>query len=174
MLDYTLIDDFFEDVYDIRKYALSLTYNKSFNDWGSNGFRVQITDDKILNFIKLKLIEIDETFNNLKLRVHFHYSLDETKNEIKDFNKNRLHKDGSEWAGVIYLTPNPKKNSGTTLHNDYGEMIHNIENKFNRFIFYKGSTLHGVLDTFGDSLDNSRLTITIFGDIIYKTNKTLL
>jgi hypothetical protein len=174
MLDYTLIDDFFEDVNDIREYALSLTYDKSFNDWGSNGFRVQTTDNKILDFIKLKLIDIDGKFNNLKLRVYFHYSLNETKNEIKDFNKNRLHRDGAEWAGVIYLTPNPKDNSGTTLHNNNGEIIHNIENKFNRFIFYRGNILHGVLDTFGNNIEDSRLTITIFGDTINKTSKTLI
>jgi hypothetical protein len=100
--------------------------------------------------------------------------LDNTKNEVKNFEQYRLHKDPSEWAGVIYLNPNPKENSGTTLHNDNGEMMYNIENKYNRFIFYQGNILHGVLDTFGDNLENSRLTITIFGDTIDKTNKTLI
>lgn len=174
MLDYTLIDDFFTDVDVIRENALSSKYNKSFTDWGSNGFRTQIFDDKLLEFIQLKLIEIDENFKSLKLRVYYHYCLENTKSEMINFKKNRLHKDPSEWAGVIYLTPNPKKNSGTTLHNEYGEMVYNIENKYNRFIFYRGTTLHGVLDTFGDNLENSRLTITIFGDTIDKTNKSLI
>jgi hypothetical protein len=173
-LNYTLIDDFFEDVDDIRKYALSLKYIKSTNDTGWKGFRTQLFDNNILEFIKSKLIEVDENFKNLNIRAYYHYSLDNTKNEVKNFKEYRLHKDPSEWAGVIYLTPNPKENSGTTLHNDNGEIIHNIENKYNRLIFYRGNILHGVLDTFGDNLENSRLTITIFGDTIDKTSKTLI
>jgi hypothetical protein len=173
-LNYTLIDEFFENVDNIREYALSLKYIKSTNDTGWKGFRTQLFDKNILEFIKLKLIEVDENFKNLNIRAYYHYSLDSTKNEVKNFKEYRLHKDPSEWAGVIYLTPNPKENSGTTLHNDDGEIIHNIENKYNRLIFYRGNILHGVLDTFGDNLENSRLTITIFGDTIDKTNKSLI
>jgi hypothetical protein len=174
MLNYTLIDDFFVDVDVIREYALSLKYTKSTDDTGWKGFRTQLFDNKLLGFIKSKLIEVDENFRNLNIRAYYHYSLDNTKNEVKNFKQYRLHKDPSEWAGVIYLTPNPPLNSGTTLHNDNGKMTHNIENKYNRFIFYQGSILHGVLDTFGDNLENSRLTITVFGDTISKTNKTLI
>jgi hypothetical protein len=174
MLNYILIDDFLNNVDDIRNYALSLKYIKSTNDTGWKGFRTQLTDNKILNFIKSKLIESDEKFKNLNIRAFYHYSLDDTKNEVKNFEQYRLHRDPSEWAGVIYLNPNPSSNSGTTLHKDDGEMMYNIENKYNRFIFYRGNILHGVLDTFGDNLENSRLTITIFGDTIDKTSKTLI
>lgn len=174
MLNYTLVDNFFDNVDDIRKYALSLKYIKSTNDTGWKGFRTQLIDNKLLEFIKSKLIEVDENFRSLDIRAYYHYSVDDTKNEVKNFNQYRLHKDPSEWAGVIYLTPNPNDNSGTTLHNEDGEMVHNIENKYNRFIFYRGNILHGVLDTFGNDIEDSRLTITIFGDTITKTSKSLI
>jgi hypothetical protein len=47
MLNYILIDDFLNNVDDIRNYALSLKYIKSTNDTGWKGFRTQLTDNKI-------------------------------------------------------------------------------------------------------------------------------
>lgn len=174
MVEYTLIDDFFIDVDKVRKYALSLNYEKSTNETGWRGFRTKIIDVDLINFIKNRLISIDNKFKDLNLDIFFHYTTDNTKNDVVNFKETRLHKDTTEWAGVIYLTPNPKYNSGTTLHNNKREMIYNIENKYNRFIFYKGDILHGVLDTFGDNIENSRLTVTIFGNKLAKTWKTLI
>ena len=173
MPEYILIDNFFNDVNSIRNYALSLSYENSSKITGWKGDRTSVTNTSILEYIKSKLVDIDAALSNLELEVYFYYSIDETKNEIKDFSKNRLHKDVTEWAGVIYLTPNPPLNSGTTLHRDNGELICNIENIYNRFIFYKGNTLHGVLNTFGNTIEDSRITITIFGNNTKKV-KTLL
>jgi len=173
MDDYILIDDFFDNVNAIREYALSLDYEKSSKKTGWKGYRTSIDDTIIVNYIKDKLVEINNDLINLDLEVYFHYSIDSTKNEIPNFDKNRLHKDVTEWAGVVYLHPNPSPNSGTTLHTNTGELIHNIENKYNRFIFYNGNILHGVLDTFGNTIEDSRLTITIFGSN-NKKNKSLI
>ena len=105
---------------------------------------------------------------------YFHYSLESTKDELKgNFEKNRLHKDESELAGVIYLTPNPIKNSGTTLHNDNTDLEDVIDNVYNRFIFYDGKKLHGPQDTFGNSIENARFTLTIFANIS-KNKKTII
>lgn len=173
MINYILIDNFFPNVDAIREYALSLNYNKSSKETGWKGYRVRVDNGRITNHIKSKLIEKDSNFANLDLEIYFHYSIDNTKKEITNFDERRLHKDVTEWAGVIYLHPNPIINSGTTLHSDSGELIHNIENKYNRFIFYSGKILHGVLDTFGNSIEDGRLTITIFGSN-NKKNKTLI
>ena len=112
-------------------------------------------------------------FSNIDLTIFFHYCTNDTKNTIKNFDEYRLHKDDTEWAGVVYLSPTPMTNSGTTLHEDSGELVHNIENNYNRFIFYKGNILHGVLNMFGDTIDNARLTLTIFGTN-YKKNRSLI
>ena len=122
-----------------------------------------------------KLIEIDDKFKNLVIsESYFHYSLESTKDELKgNFEKNRLHKDESELAGVIYLTPNPIKNSGTTLHNDNTDLEDVIDNVYNRFIFYDGKKLHGPQDTFGNSIENARFTLTIFANIS-KNKKTII
>jgi hypothetical protein len=171
MVDYILIDDFFINVNTIREYALSLDYTKSSKKTGWKGNRVKVSDTDIINYIKSKLVEKDTNFINLDLEVYFHYSTKSTKNEIYNFEKNRLHRDVTEWAGVVYLHPSPKENSGTTLQDNTS--TYNIENKYNRFIFYKGNVLHGVLDTFGDDIHTGRLTITMFGSNS-KKNKTLI
>lgn len=171
MKEYILRDNFFKNVDDVRNYALSLNYNTPTKNDGWKGYRVRIDDFEILNYIKLELIKIDSKFSNFEFDIFFHYTTSNIKNSIKNFEKDRLHKDLKEWAGVIYLSPNPIPNSGTTLHDDDGKLLFNIENKYNRLILYKGDILHGVLDTFGDNIENSRLTITLFGD---NKNKNLI
>jgi hypothetical protein len=167
-MDNIIIDDFFSDPISVRNNALKQPFKKSSKRTGWKGYRTKCQDLEIVNSIKEKLINIDTQFNDIDLEIYYHYSLESTKTELKsDFEKNRLHKDLTEWAGVIYLNETPKENSGTTLHSDNGNLISIVDNVFNRFVFYRGSILHGVQDTFGDNINNSRMTITIFGN----TNK---
>lgn len=168
-----LIDNFFDDVDSIRNLALSMPYVKSSSTTGWKGYRTSLNDSNIINHIKNKLLDIDEKYENLMISdLYFHYSLDDTKKEMRDFTKNRLHKDLTQLAGVIYLTPNPKENSGTSLHFEDGH-VEVFDNVYNRFILYDGNITHGPQDTFGDDIMNSRLTMTIFADINKKT-KTLI
>jgi hypothetical protein len=174
-MNYILIDNFFKEPDLVRQLALSKEYIKSSNKTGWKGYRTNIDDVELVNYIKNKLIEIDDKFKNLIINEsYFHYSLESTKNELNgDFQKNRLHKDKTEFAGIIYLTPNPHKNSGTTIHNDNTNLEDIIDNVYNRFVFYDGKKLHGVQDTFGNNIENARFTLTIFGDII-KSKKTII
>jgi len=166
MDNHIIIDNFLPNPILVRNVALEQTYNKSSKRTGWKGYRVNCQDLEIMNLLKEKLTNINKQFNDIDLEIYYHYSLESTKKELKNnFEKNRLHKDLTEWAGVIYLTENPNKNSGTTLHNDKGDLTHTIDNVFNRFVFYKGDILHGVEDTFGDNINNGRMTITIFGNI---------
>jgi len=167
-MNYILIDNFFKEPDLVRQLALSKEYIKSSNKTGWKGYRTNIDDVELVNYIKNKLIEIDDKFKNLIINEsYFHYSLESTKNELNgDFQKNRLHKDKTEFAGIIYLTPNPHKNSGTTIHNDNTNLEDIIDNVYNRFVFYDGKKLHGVQDTFGNNLENASFRLTIFGDII--------
>jgi hypothetical protein len=147
-----------------------MEYVKSSKKTGWKGYRVIINNDDIKKYIKYKLIEIDKKFENLLIdEIFFHYILEENRNDLKK----RLHKDTTDFAGVIYLTPNPPKNSGTTLHNDNTNLENVIDNVYNRFIFYDGKKLHGPQDTFGNSIENGRLTLTMFANIS-KNKKTII
>ena len=174
-MSYIIIDNFFKNPDEVRQVALSMRYIKSSKKTGWKGFRTSVDDVELVEYIKNKLIEIDDKFKNLVIgESYYHYTLDSTKDELNDnFEKNRLHKDTTDWAGVIYLTPNPTKNSGTTLHNDNTDLEDVIDNVYNRFVFYDGKKLHGPQDTFGSSIENARFTLTIFGDII-KSKKTII
>jgi hypothetical protein len=174
-MNHVLIDNFFQDPDLIRKIGLSAEYDKSSKETGWKGYRCKIENPDVLNYVKSKLAEIDKDFEKMNTQIYFHYSLKETKQELRNFDKNRLHKDGIPWAGVIYLTPDPPVNSGTTLHNDNGELEYVFDNVYNRFILYRGDILHGPQDTFGDNINDSRLAITIFsGSGFKKENKTII
>jgi len=167
------IDNFFADVDSIRNLALSMSYKKSSNNTGWKGYRVSIKNLEIGEYIKKRLIGVDKKFENLLIsELFFHYSLEDTKDEMKDFLKERLHKDLTQLAGVIYLAPNPKEKSGTALYFEDGK-IETFENVYNRFIMYDGNVTHGPEDTFGDSIENGRLTMTIFASLD-KNDKTLI
>jgi hypothetical protein len=174
-MNYILIDNFFKEPDVVRQLALTKEYAKSSKKTGWKGYRTNVNDIELVNYIKNKLIEIDDKFKNLVIsESYFHYSLESTKDELSNnFEKQRLHKDTTEWAGVIYLTPNPTKNSGTTLHNDNTDLEDVIDNVYNRFVLYSGKKLHGVQDTFGSGIENARFTLTIFGNII-KSKKTMI
>lgn len=165
---------FFENVNEIRNIALNYEYTKSNENTGWKGYRAELQDIKIKNSILSELIKIDPIFNSIEFDLYFHYSLDETKNELNDFWRQRFHRDGYEWAGVIYLTPNPPTESGTIIFDDNNKNPITIENVYNRLILYKGNILHGVEDTFGKDIYDGRMTLTIFGKKKDKKNKTIL
>lgn len=165
------IDDFLSDPHKIRNYAISLknfyeTTPKNQNNkyiYGWRGFRCGQIDayvlykDKILERIA-EILKINPT--QYIPKTNFHYTLAETKNTC-DFST--YHTDSSVYAGLIYLTPNPPKNSGTSFIIE-GKNI-DIENKFNRMICYPSNIYHKLTDCFGSNIYNSRLTLIFF---IYK------
>lgn len=67
---------------------------------------------------------------------------------------------GSYLAGVIYLNHNPPKKTGTLLKLDTG--IVEIENVYNRLVIYKANIFHSPGELFGETLNDSRLTLTFF------------
>jgi hypothetical protein len=173
-MNYILVDDFFDNVDEIRNLALSCKYDKSDATTGWKGFRSTLNNEDLKKQIHDKLISFNSQFKNFDLNIFFHYSLDNTKNEMQDFWRQRFHRDYSDWAGVIYLTPEPKNQSGTILFDETNKNPITIENVYNRLIMYDGNFLHGVEDTFGDDINNSRMTITIFSSLKNKKEKSLL
>ena len=162
MTDSIIIDNFLENVDEIREEALLLDYTKSLpNSGGWKGFRC--LNGNVVTFdlhekIKDKLIELDTKFNNCEMRGFFHYTLDE-----HNLGKENVHRDyGFDYAGVLYLTPNPPKNSGTSFYDDLNTEIGYLENVYNRLVIYSANELHSLKQSFGDNINNSRLTFTFF------------
>ena len=91
-----------------------------------------------------------------EILAHLHFTPSYCK-----FDNNAWHVDNSViLAGLIYLNPEPKPNSGTLIMRK-GEQI-TIENKFNRLILYRASLLHRPESGYGTDVSDTRLTMPIF------------
>ena len=168
-----IIDDFLDNPNLIREESLSLNYSTPKTETGWKGYRcLEETElsEKLTDLVKIKISEKNSLFNDCDLRCHFHYTL---KNHSQ--NEENIHKDSNvDYAGVLYLTPNPQNNSGTSFYNDQGNEILYLENIYNRFIFYPANEWHSLKESFGDSIENGRLTFTVFCTLNKKNDKTLL
>lgn len=169
------IDNFLYKPDTFRKLALKMKYTASDETTGWKGFRAlqqSEYNDRIVEIIKSNL---DGSFYNSNFDTYFHYTLEDTKKNTPSFNKSKIHRDsGMDYAGVIYLTPNPPPNSGTVFYDDDYSIIHKVENVYNRFVFYPSRILHAVEEPFGDCIENGRLTFTIFVGLPQKLTKSIL
>jgi|LakMenEpi03Aug12_release.lakeMendotaPanAssembly.Ray.scaffolds.fasta_scaffold05559_8 hypothetical protein len=157
-----IIDNFLDNVDEIREEALLLDYTKSLPESeGWKGFRCLNGNMLTLDLhekIKEKLVETNIKFDNCDMRCFFHYTLEE-----HNVGKKNTHRDyGFDYAGVLYLAPNPQKNSGTSFYNDLGEETGYLENVYNRLVIYPANELHSLKESFGNDINNGRLTFTFF------------
>lgn len=164
-----IIDNFLQNVDEIREEALLLEYTKSLpNSNGWKGYRClhgNVLTIDLEEKIKDKLIETDLKFKDCETRCFFHYTLEED-----NLGEKNIHRDyGFDYAGVLYLTPNPPKNSGTSFYNDLNVEIGYLENVYNRLVIYSANELHSLKKPFGDDINNGRLTFTFFCKLKLKT-----
>jgi hypothetical protein len=161
-----IIDNFLPNPNQIREDALELTYTKAEpNSPGWKGFRCLYTSmvgDELTELVREKLIELDSKFDDTFLRCYFHYTLNEDMSDT-------IHTDGVfDFAGVLYLTPNPPPNSGTAFYNHNNEEVDYVENVYNRLTIYPSNIRHSIKESFGDNITNGRLVYTVFFKINYK------
>ncbi len=169
-----LIDNCIDNIDSFRERALQLNYTKSEPDSnGWKGYRCleeNIVADELISIISNKITHINPIFDNSEYRYYFHYSLDENNLDI-----NKIHKDSrSDYAGVLYMSPNPIENSGTSFYNDMGNPITKFDNIYNRLILYPSNEWHSLNNSFGDSIHNGRLTFTIFCSLKQKDKKSII
>lgn len=175
MMDGTIIiDNCISNIDDIRDKALLLNYTQSVpNSKGWRGWRCledNSLSDELISIIADKLIENNSIFQNAEYRYHFHYSLSNNNDDT-----DRIHKDSkSDYAGVLYMTPNPKENSGTSFYDDNGNVINYFDNIYNRLIIYPATIWHSVNSSFGDSIYDGRLTFTIFCSLKQKSINSII
>ena len=163
-------DNFFDDVEKIRDIALSSRFyspDEIMRNVNWRGFRTRelgLSNNKLLiNLKKYILDKIVDKFNlkDYSIETFFHLTYSDTKNTLKNFDDKKWHRDNTEgYAGVVYLTPNPPKNSGTSIIFD--GKINEIENCYNRMIVYPSHYTHAPTDLFGNTIENGRITLTFF------------
>ena len=104
-----------------------------------------------------------------------------------------VHHDDTDWAGVLYLTPNPDSSSGTgffthkqsgvycwdparpetdfNFHDDKEDFSKwdlncEVKNKFNRLVLYKSNLYHSSMTPgFGQNYMDGRLTQVFFFNV---------
>jgi len=93
------------------------------------------------------------------------------KQQIKSAFQITNKHDGNSWihkdydvrvAGILYLTPNPEPNSGTTFYDENEKVLDHIENVYNRLILYRSNINHKSTNYFGETKEDCRLTQVFF------------
>jgi|TARA_R100001015_G_C4519043_1_gene88555 hypothetical protein len=79
----------------------------------------------------------------------------------EDDDKDWIHKDSEDYAGLIYLG-DTNLNAGTRLYDEKSNIINDIKYVKNRAIFYSGSYPHKGYGHFGSSVQDGRLTLNVF------------
>lgn len=118
----TVLDNFYENPDLVRQFALSLKFNPT-PDGKWPGERTEPLYDVNLNFFN--------TFCNKLFSLFFDFEYDDVNWSVETtfqkvskfsnkehslFNVGWIHKDPCIFSGVIYLNPNPEKNTGTSVY----------------------------------------------------------
>ena len=176
-----IIDNFYNDIDDVRTMALKQEFNIKGNYPGirTRSFANNNIKKMFEQYIGKKIIYWPDEYNG-----SFQYT-------TKDMDS-WVHRDVTNWAGIIYLTPNAPLVAGTAffkhkstgienleeynnsvkeiqeeLNNDgqnmdKWEIIDYVGNKYNRLVLFQGSINHRSMEYFGDNKENGRLFQTWF------------
>jgi hypothetical protein len=98
---------------------------------------------------------------NYNLDAHLHFLPETCYCSDKNYHKDTSENNNVLMAGVIYLTSDPKPDSGTILMLDDHSFCY-VENRFNRLVIYNSDIPHRPQNGFGSTLLDSRLTLTFF------------
>lgn len=188
MRDLIIVDNFYNNVDDVRQFALQQDFNVDGNYPGhrTKSFMNQSVADYISSIVGAEMDWDPENFEE-SYSGAFQYT---TQND-----RTWIHADGwNTWAGVCYLTPNAPASGGTGIfrHKETGlsmtprledgsrneELLDKIYedardytkwdqtamvgNVYNRLVLYKGDLFHASLDYFGKNLHDGRLFQTFF------------
>jgi hypothetical protein len=168
--DYVIVDNALKNPQKLIELSKTLKYyssdeydaNKPKGNW--SGYRSDSLDVVDHEFFCETFNEISQTLFNNILISEFNFMVEAYLHYLpKKFqvNENFMHTDnGSIFAGVIYLNENSPKNSGTILNINDNNFI--VENKYNRLIAYNSKIKHMSQNSFGETKDDARLTLTFF------------
>lgn len=165
-LSHIIIDDFYENPYDIRDFALKLNYNSChLPRFHSKSFSNVLQYNKIQNILypfagKINNFYIENTSNENDPELFygdpyngsFQFSLGSKipwiHTDTFSLNENRSWT--NSWAGIIYLNPNPPNNTGTNLYELKDKYKHDLMiDKFDRH----DSNKWDIIDTIGNKFN---------------------
>ena len=187
-LNTLIVDDFYQNVDDVREFALSQDFSVKGNYPGNRtkSFATEGLREYLNNLIRPVAGEItfwsDDGYNGA-----YQYTT--------QYERSWIHADSNtSWAALVYLTPDAPISGGTGLfrHKRTGlessptlpngdrddklldsiyvdsqdltkwEMTDRLANKYNRMVMYRGDLFHMSLDYFGTNKENGRLFQTFF------------
>lgn len=174
-----VVDNFYSNPEEVRNFALTLTYSEHdyhpgkrtltfANEMHKQHFQhvLQHVAGKIIYFPTLEN-PIDGVQNGA-----FQYTTASDRSWI--------HKDSynTNWAGIIYLTPNAPVSAGTgifeLIDGDYAnvskycrditkwKLVNNIGNVYNRLFLFRSDQYHMSMDYFGSTMEDGRLFQVFF------------
>ena len=165
------IDNFFDNPDEIREGALNMDFDGPSPTQGWRGIRVNPTN-RVVAGVDLEQMIVEEVafripnFKYGEMELYFHITSEEVRENFttETFEEASKHYDSndSRIVGLVYLTPNPPKNCGTSFFDDDGNKIGEAENVYNTMVIYPADILHGPTNPFGDTKENSRLTLVFF------------
>lgn len=152
-----VVDNFLDNPDIVRAGALNLEFDAT----GTfPGFRSDRADEEYEAYIKAKLEKILNTEIKEFVQDSFRFQL--CINDVETW----VHKDKSQWAGVLYLTPSAPPEAGTGIYlpdGDDWQLITAIGNIYNRLALYRGTQFHkSIMPGFGTDKHTGRLTQLFF------------
>ena len=157
-----IVDDFLPNPDHVREQVLKLDFGITGQFPGARSYAV---DEDFQMFIMKRIESIMGVKVDTWLMDSFCYQLC-----YEDVNS-WVHKDTSDWAAVLYLTPNAPIESGTGIYKeitpDEFELQDAVSNIYNRIVIYRGDQLHkSLLSGFGNDPESGRLTQVFFFNTI--------
>ena len=139
------------------------------NIWGEHKDYLDNITKKVFNYVwdtlDLKNYKYSDSQKHIEephITSYYHFLTNQALKSLPDFHQDKFHKDDVPCAGIVYLSPNPPKNSGTAILDEKNNRFDIIENKYNRLLCYDGMLVHGPCNTFGIDKKTGRMTFTFF------------
>lgn len=177
-----IVDDFYENPYDVREFALQQEFEANLDYYKGNRSKQQFiipgTKEAFEKIIGRKITNWAET-HGMCGRFQYCTAQDDLV----------YHCDGQTLAGMVYLTPDAPFSCGTSLfahkrtglrnENDFGdenpfeggyydrtkfELVDTAGNVFNRLVIFDAKCIHSANEYFGTDITNSRLFHLFFFD----------
>lgn len=171
-----IVEDFLDKPDIVRNSALSIDISRQGK---YPGFRSDRADDDYVQYTKDKIeTAMHKSITNFTQDSHqFQLCYENAETWI--------HADDSQWAAVLYLTPDAPVEAGTSIYRyvptneilppketvdifdpEKWQIITMIGNVYNRLVIYKGDLFHrSFLPGFGATKNTARLTQVFFFDI---------
>jgi hypothetical protein len=165
-----IVDDFYSDPDQVRKFALSVNYNTSEKqtNWpGKDSTEEYLSEELTMGISHI----VNEPLRSVSQNKSHYFRI--TKEG--EFGSQHIHFDpGSNliWAGICYLTPTERPESGTKFwrHKQYGWESAPTEQEANPFGIYNSNDMKKFFET--DGVDESKWT-EVF-NVPFKYNRLVL